>query len=66
LNQELESRINERTEELAQANNSLQQQITQKELLLTELNHRVNNNLTIIRSLITLQASKIKDKKTIQ
>jgi two-component sensor histidine kinase/PAS domain-containing protein len=66
LNQELESRINERTKELAQANDSLQQQIAQKELLLTELNHRVKNNLSIIRSLITLQASSIKDKRTVR
>lgn len=48
LNTELESRVRDRTHELATANRSL-------ELLLRELHHRVKNNLQIVISLLSLK-----------
>lgn len=72
---ELELRVNNRTVELADANrllmdqieeriqteNKLQQSLTEKEVLLREIHHRVKNNLQMVQSLINLQANKLGD-----
>ena len=72
---ELENRVAERTAELSESNTSLQKEILdrqrieqdlktalqEKEMLLKEIHHRVKNNLQIITSLLSLQASNIED-----
>lgn len=60
-NIELEQRIIVRTRELSEANDHLKEEISKKELLLKEIHHRVKNNLALIRSLIIVQSSSIKD-----
>jgi PAS domain S-box-containing protein len=57
LNQVLEQRVAERTEQL---NSSLKE----KELLLREIHHRVKNNIQVIASLLNWQSNIIKDEKT--
>ncbi|MBN2444936.1 MAG: PAS domain S-box protein [Spirochaetales bacterium] len=60
-NFELENMVLERTDELTKTNDHLKDEISKKELLLKEIHHRVKNNLTMIRSLIVIQSSNMKD-----
>lgn len=55
----LEERVLQRTAELAQTNAQLETVVTDKEVLLKEVQHRVKNNLQVICSLLRLQAARI-------
>ncbi len=75
LYETLEQKVVERTAELATANEKLMREIkdrmqaeeqinaslTEKEILLRELHHRVKNNLAVVISLLNLQANQIKE-----
>jgi two-component sensor histidine kinase len=56
LNESLEKRVIDRTEQLEKANKEIR-------ALLQEMHHRVKNNLQIVSSLMNLQANSIKEKK---
>ncbi|MBL4710349.1 MAG: sensor histidine kinase [Flavobacteriales bacterium] len=49
--------------QLREHQNQLSQVVLQKESLLKEVNHRVNNNLTILSSLLRLQSGSVKSKE---
>jgi two-component sensor histidine kinase len=61
---DLENRVRERTCELIEANQKVAASLREKEMLLTEVRHRVKNNLQIIDSLLSLQAANVGDKRS--
>lgn len=61
LNVALESRVGERTRALEEANRALRVAVSERDLLLSEVYHRVNNNLQRITSLLSLERRRITD-----
>jgi len=61
LTDELENQVRNRTERLNQSNLQLEKLVDEKNILLQEVHHRVNNNLQLIISLLNLQRSRIED-----
>jgi PAS domain S-box-containing protein len=55
LSEELEARVNERTE-------ALRQSLMEKTMLLKEIHHRVKNNLQVVCSLLSMQMRNARDK----
>lgn len=51
--------------ELKQAEMNIQKLLSEKELILKEVHHRIKNNMTTMMSLLSLQSGKIKDETAI-
>jgi two-component sensor histidine kinase/CHASE3 domain sensor protein len=60
-NAELELRVQARTEELAQAAEAAHRERARAESLLTDVNHRVGNNLALVSSFLTMQLRAVRN-----
>ena len=60
-NAELEERVKARTEELATAAEQANRERARAESLLTDVNHRVGNNLALVSSFLTMQQRAVKN-----
>ena len=60
---QLENKVEQRTEELRKANIELREHAESQKVLLQEMNHRVKNNLTAIIGMLQLEQNKLKSKK---
>jgi len=78
LRENLEIQVEKRTEELTNTNRKLQAEVEirqkaedevnillkEKEIILQEVHHRIKNNMTTLKSIISLQAGMLKDEFT--
>lgn len=60
-NAELEERVRTRTQELAQLAGEANRERARAESLLTDVNHRVGNNLALVSSFLTMQQRAVKN-----
>ena len=60
-NAELEARVRDRTDELARAAETANRERARAEALLTDVNHRVGNNLALVSSFLTMQERAVKN-----
>ena len=66
LNESLEHRVTERTEELEKKQTQVTTALREKEVLLQEVYHRTKNNMQVITSLLNIQSKNIKDEQMIR
>jgi two-component sensor histidine kinase len=63
-NEELETRVEERTAELVESRKRITAQLKEREALLSEIHHRVKNNLAVIVGLLDLRSYHVTDPAT--
>jgi PAS domain S-box-containing protein len=61
LTSELEARVAARTQELGTVNDTLRRLVSDREMLLVEVNHRAKNSLAIAASLLAIQGRRQQD-----
>ncbi len=66
IKNELERRVQERTQKLHNINRALKTSLEEKNMLFGELHHRVKNNFQLICSMLKLQSYRLNDKKALE